>query len=91
MCQKSVKVEVLNPCLCFDLCLGPGCISRKNVFFNIKTPTILKALGPTNHGPWISWVNEDIEKLPAEEVEKHMNKMHMAYSEGRAKKAANLH
>ena len=35
-----------------------------------KTPTILKAAGPINHGPCLSWVNEDIEKLPAEEVEK---------------------
>ena len=43
---------------------------QKERFFNIKTPTILKALGPTNHGPCTSWVNEDIEKLPAEEVEK---------------------
>ena len=34
MCQKSVKVEVSNPCLCYGLCLGPGCISRKNGFQN---------------------------------------------------------
>ena len=36
MCQKSVKVEVSNPCLCYGLCRGPGCISRKNVFLTSK-------------------------------------------------------
>ena len=34
ICQKSIKVEVSNPCLCYGLCLGPGCISRKNGFQN---------------------------------------------------------